>query len=190
MKLKFKGKSIRILTVISAVALTVVVVVGSTVAWITDATEVKVNTFIPAAVTCEVSESFDNIAKSNVQIKNTSNIDAYIRVALVPAWKDGNGNIANVSASLDDCNIQFGENLNQNWIKGEDGLYYCKVPVAQDSMTPVLIESCTVKNLTNPDLQFELQVVATAIQSKPTVAVTQAWGVTLQDEMIVSKGAA
>ena len=72
-------------TVMLVVAAVLVVCIGvaGTLMFLVDKTSEVTNTFEPANVKCQVEESFDTKVKKNVNVKNTSNIDAYIRVKLV-----------------------------------------------------------------------------------------------------------
>lgn len=150
--------------------------VSGSLAWLISAPEPVVNSFIPGVVTIEVDEKFDGSTKSDVSIKNTGNVPAYIRVALVPAWVDDKGNIAAKHASLDDCNITRGDDFDQFWFKGTDGFYYCKTVIEPEGSTPILIKSCTV-NGGGHEYDFELQVIASAVQSLPTTTVEAVWPV-------------
>ena len=64
--------------------------ISGSLAWLISAPGPVVNEFIPGEVTIQVDETFDDehTTKQNVSIKNTGNVPAYIRVALVPAWVD------------------------------------------------------------------------------------------------------
>ena len=127
--------------------------ISGSLAWLISTPEQVVNSFTPGVVTIEVDETFDDehTTKQNVSIKNTGNVPAYIRVALVPAWVDDEGNIAAKPASLelnDDCNIAWGKDgsgYEADWFIGSDGFYYCKTVIEPDESTPILIKSCTVK---------------------------------------------
>ena len=157
--------------------------VSGSLAWLTSTPEQVVNSFTPGVVTIEVDETFDDehTTKQNVSIKNTGNVPAYIRVALVPAWVDDEGNIAAKPASLEqldnDCNIAWGEDGNgyeNDWFIGADGFYYCKTVINPGEYTPILIKSCTVKDGEHK-YDFELQVIASAVQSLPTSTVETVW---------------
>lgn len=150
--------------------------VSGSLAWLISTPEPVVNSFIPGVVTIEVDEKFDGSTKSDVSIKNTGNVPAYIRVALVSAWVDDKGNIAAKHASLDDCNITRGDDFDQFWFKGTDGFYYCKTVIEPEGSTPILIKSCTVKGEEH-EYDFELQVIASAVQSLPTTTVEAVWPV-------------
>ena len=156
--------------------------VSGSLAWLTSTPGPVVNEFIPGEVTIQVDETFNGTTKQNVRIKNTGNVPAYIRVALVPAWVDDEGNIAAKPASLelnDDCNIAWGEDGNgyeADWFIGSDGFYYCKTFIKPDESTPILIKSCTVKDGEHK-YDFELQIIASAVQSLPTSTVGEVWPV-------------
>ena len=156
--------------------------VSGSLAWLTSTPGPVVNEFIPGEVTIQVDETFDDehTTKQNVSIKNTGNVPAYIRVALVPAWVDDEGNIAAKPASLelnDDCNIAWGKDgsgYEADWFIGSDGFYYCKTVIEPGASTPILIKSCTVKGEEH-EYDFERQVIASAVQSIPTSTVETVW---------------
>ena len=161
--------------------------VSGSLAWLTSTPEQVVNSFTPGVVTIEVDEKFDSTTKSDVRIKNTGNVPAYIRVALVPAWVDDEGNIAAKPASLklnDDCNIAWGKDgsgYEADWFIGSDGFYYCKTVIEPGASTPILIKSCTVKGEEH-EYDFELQVIASAVQSLPTTTVEAVWPVVVDTD--------
>ena len=164
--------------------------VSGSLAWLTSTPGPVVNEFIPGEVTIQVDETFDDehTTKQNVSIKNTGNVPAYIRVALVPAWVDDEGNIAAKPASLEqldnDCNIAWGEDGNgyeADWFIGADGFYYCKTFINPGKSTPILIKSCTVKDGEH-EYDFELQVIASAVQSLPTSTVETVWPVVVDPD--------
>ena len=156
--------------------------ISGSLAWLISAPGPVVNEFIPGEVTIQVDETFDDghTTKQNVSIKNTGNVPAYIRVALVPAWVDDEGNIAAKPASLklnDDCNIAWGKDgsgYEADWFIGSDGFYYCKTVIEPGKSTPILIKSCTVKDGEHK-YDFELQIIASAVQSLPTSTVETVW---------------
>ena len=166
--------------------------VSGSLAWLTSTPEQVVNSFTPGVVTIEVDEKFDSTTKSDVRIKNTGNVPAYIRVALVPAWVDDEGNIAAKPASLklnDDCNIAWGKDgsgYEADWFIGSDGFYYCKTVIEPGGSTPILIKSCTV-NGGEHEYDFELQVIASAVQSLPTSTVETVWPVVVDTDGTLAK---
>ena len=168
--------------------------VSGSLAWLTSTPGPVVNEFIPGEVTIQVDETFDDehTTKQNVSIKNTGNVPAYIRVALVPAWVDDEGNIAAKPASLelnDDCNIAWGKDgsgYEADWFIGSDGFYYCKTVIEPGASTPILIKSCTV-NGGEHEYDFELQVIASAVQSLPTSTVETVWPVVVNTDGTLAK---
>ena len=168
--------------------------ISGSLAWLISAPGPVVNEFIPGEVTIQVDETFDDehTTKQNVSIKNTGNVPAYIRVALVPAWVDDEGNIAAKPASLklnDDCNIAWGKVGNgyeDDWFIGDDGFYYCKTVIEPDGSTPILIKSCTVKGEEH-EYDFELQIIASAVQSLPTSTVEEVWPVVVDTDGTLAK---
>ena len=168
--------------------------ISGSLAWLISAPGPVVNEFIPGEVTIQVDETFDDehTTKQNVSIKNTGNVPAYIRVALVPAWVDDEGNIAAKPASLelnDDCNIAWGKDgsgYEADWFIGSDGFYYCKTVIEPGASTPILIKSCTVKGEEH-EYDFELQVIASAVQSLPTTTVETVWPVVVNTDGTLAK---
>ena len=173
----YRGKRVlkrRRLTPLAAAALLMVLFmsVGGTLAWLTAHTSAITNTFTVATPGVKIEEGFDKQTKSNVRVKNTGEVEAYIRVALVPTWEDENGNAVAEPASLDDLSITWGNS--GKWLKGTDGYWYYKEPVAPGGRTAVLLEKATVT--TENGYQMNLQVMADSIQADPTRAVTAMWG--------------
>lgn len=172
-------------TVVLLVSLLVLVgaAVGGTLAWMTAQTDPVVNKFEPANVSTEVKENFDGTTKSNVYIENTGNVDAYIRAAVVITWQYGQGNVyGQVPVEGTDYNITCPSNT--DWIKGNDGFYYYKSPVKAGESTGVLIKECKMaENANAPDgYTLHVEILGSGIQSLPTDAVEDAWGVNVNDD--------
>ena len=167
----------RRLTPLAAAALLMVLFmsVGGTLAWLTAHTSAITNTFTVATPGVEIKEGFDKQTKSTVQVKNTGEVEADIRVALIPTWtSDAEGkNPVGEPASLEDLNIE-GPFPGEGWRKGSDGYYYYQTPVVPGDRTAVLLENATVT--TENGYHMNLQVMADSIQADPTRAVTAMWG--------------
>ena len=69
------------------------------------------------------------------------------------------------------------ENPNGTWKKIGDYFYY-PTPVEQKSSTLGSLLNCTVTHPDNPEYVLNVEILASAIQSTPANAVTEAWGVT------------
>lgn len=169
----------RTAVLIMAVLLLLGAAVGSTIAFLIDKTEPVKNDFEYAKVSCEVTESFTNNKKDNVQVKNTGTIDAYIRATYVVNWLDRDGNIAASDPAGYSYNVT--ENPDSKWTKGSDGYFYYTSPVVPSASTQGSLLTCTVTypDPDNPEYTLSVEVLAEAIQSTPDKAVREAWGVTV-----------
>ena len=148
---------------------------GGVVAYLSSRTEPVINEFVPAKVSCEVEETFESGVKSEVAIRNTGNIDAYIRACVVVNFISADGKIL-ATAPQENTDYMILWN-SHGWIKGADGYWYHQKAVAPDNTTTVLIESASV--ISAPEgYRLDIQIVASAIQSEPHSAVQEAWGIT------------
>ena len=171
------GKTIRtgrLTTMVIATVLLLALAIGGTLAWLSTKDTPIQNTFLPTKVTCEVTETFDgsNGVKSNVNVKNTGTINAFIRVKLVTYRTNDKGYHIGGTASLPKFT------LGENWVS-HDGYYYYTLPVAPgDSPKTSLTESMTLTDsYTDADGGKQaIDVMAEAIQSVPEAAVKAAWG--------------
>ena len=172
------GMKRSLVLVVSLVAL-LLVVAGGTLAWLTAQDSVS-NTFTPAHVSCEVTETFDGETKSNVNVTNTSDIAAFIRVKLVTYRVNDAGQRIGGKAEIDFT-------PGTGWVKYGDFYYYTK-PVAPNA-TPetALIDQITLtRSYDDADGGKQvIEVMAEAIQSQPERAVGQAWGVTITEGKVV-----
>jgi hypothetical protein len=130
-----------------------------------------------AFVACDVEEDFNGETKTRIAIKNTGNIDAYLRVRLVSYWVDSNGKIVSKPSQMPAVTEAAG------WVVGSDNTYYYSKPIAPGGITPNLLDVNMTLDETDGYLQV-VEVFADAIQSKPAEAVTGSWGVTITDGVI------
>lgn len=149
-----------------ALVLILVCTVGGTVAYLVAHTDPVVNTFTPGKVSCQVEEEFNetNTVKTKAVVKNTGNVPAYIRVAVVANTVDEDGNITGMA---DLSQVDW---LNEaNWTEGSDGFYYYKGVVQPDDVTADLLKNGI------PLTGIQVTILAGAIQSMPDDAVEEAW---------------
>ena len=172
------GRTAKSSALVIALALILVLVVGGTVAYIFTQTGPVINTFTPTEAKITITEKTNDNQKTEITVKNDSTgVPVYIRVALVANMIDEDGN---VTAAATVPNFTLGG----NWIKGSDGYYYYKTPVQVGQSTENLLAApMTLDN------NMQVVVLADAIQAEPTTAVTQAWGVTVENGVITGKGA-
>lgn len=139
-------------------------------AFLKDDTLALENRFTPGRVTSTVEEDFDGSLKEHVYIRNTGNIDAYIRVAILPLWINEAGNISEDPVTATDFSPFVPMT---GWFRGTDGYYYHEEIVPPGELTSMLIDSFLMP--VKEDLRFELQIIASAIQADPPHAVAEAW---------------
>lgn len=176
-------KNLKILSVL-LLATALVVLTSSVGAYMRKQTPTVENAFVPAEVSCEVVENFDGKGKDSITVKNTSTIEAYLRLRLVTYWVVENeltGEMEILSKISKPLNFQFNET---DWLKSGDTYYY-KAPVAPEGVTsdllikenPIILE----KNPVDGSYQV-VEVFAEAIQSLPEEAVEAAWNVNVVGE--------
>ena len=165
----------RLTTMVIATVLLLALAIGGTLAWLSTKDAPIQNTFLPTNVTCKVTESFDrsNGVKSNVNVKNTGTINAFIRVKLVTYRTNDQGQHIGGTASLPAFTLGTG------WVKYGDYYYYTK-PVAPDQKPETNLAADSMKlidSYTDADGGKQaIDVMAEAIQSVPEAAVKAAWG--------------
>lgn len=162
----------RLTAMVIATALLLALAISGTVAWLTTKGAPITNTFNPSKVACEVTESFNGTVKSSVNVKNTGDIDAYIRVKLVTYRTNEQGRHIGGTAEIPAFTPGAG------WV-AYNGYYYYTKPVAPNAQPEnALISSI---NLTEKYIDADggrqaIDVMAEAIQSVPEAAVKAAWG--------------
>lgn len=164
----------RILLVLLVASLSVLLILcGTVLAYMFRQTEYKDNEFVPANVSCKVVEAFDGVEKTSIQVQNTGNIDAYLRVRLVSYWVDADGNIVAKPSSMPEINMATG------WIKGTNNTYYYTKPVSPAAQTGSLLSSPIILEEDENGYMQVIEVFAEAIQSKPYNAVINSWKVSM-----------
>ncbi|MBQ9954107.1 MAG: hypothetical protein IJO87_01575 [Eggerthellaceae bacterium] len=191
-----RGRRNERIMLLATVALASILTVGGTVAYLTAETGDVTNTMTPAVVTCAVTDGGSNNSDGeDICVKNTGNIDAYIRAAITVNWVklDGSGNVVSiygtppVSGDGNDYKLTLGDPL--VWDPASDGFFYHTSKVAPEANTGTLVVSCTqLSSATVPAGHvLMVDVVASAIQALPDDAVTSTWGVTMASDKSISK---
>lgn len=172
----------RLTAMVIATALLLALAISGTVAWLTTKDAPITNTFNPSKVACEVTESFNGTVKSSVNVKNTGDIDAYIRVKLVTYRTNKQGQHIGGTATLPNFT------LGANWVKFGDYYYYTLPVEAGKTPATNLTDSMTLTaEYTDVDGGRQaIDVMAEAIQSVPAEAVGQAWGVTISEGSVTA----
>ena len=107
-----------------SLVLVAALVAGGTLAYLFTNTNPVVNEFTPASVDCAVTEEFDGTVKKNVNVTNTGETDAYIRVKLLSYRVNAEGKRIGGIAEVPEFTPGTG------WVKHTDGFYYYTSPVA------------------------------------------------------------
>lgn len=154
-------------------ALALAVSVSVTMAFLIDKDNSVTNSFTPVSVSCEINEKVENKIKSSVTVKNTGDISAYIRVAVVVNKADEDGNIVAGAVTEDAGRFTPGT----DWVEHTDGYYYYTSPVAAGSSTGNLIsgDGISLEGIRVTILEEAIQ--ADGGLSDGTKAVVNAWGV-------------
>ena len=194
--------------IITSVILLLLVAVGTTLAYVFTETEPVENTFIPSRVSCAVVEngkepvsgSLVNISdsKNNVQIQNTGDTDAYIRVAVTVNWMNADGTRVWAQKPIQNTDYTITYNLSEDgWFDGGDGFYYYSKavsPTSPNNLTGILISNAALMSgvtapvgTDNTQYYLSIEIVASAIQSTPASTVSDQWGVTVSDDGTISK---
>ncbi len=194
--------------IITSVILLLLVAVGTTLAYVFTETEPVENTFIPSRVSCAVVEngkepvsgSLVNISdsKNNVQIQNTGDTDAYIRVAVTVNWMNADGTRVWAQKPIQNTDYTITYNLSEDgWFDGGDGFYYYSKavsPTSPNNLTEILISNAALMSgvtapvgTDNTQYYLSIEIVASAIQSTPASTVSGQWGVTVSDDGTISK---
>lgn len=162
-------------TLLLSLLLVITLALGGTAAYLITRTAPVLNSFQPSQVDCEVTENFDGSVKSNVNVTNTGDTEAYIRVKLVTYRVNDEGQHIGGTATIP------GFSPGESWVKYGD-YYYYTLPVAPDKQPgAALIGSITLTDSYNDadDGKQVIEVMAEAIQSGPANAVGSSWGVTI-----------
>ena len=176
------GPKWRVAVIVVLFAVILSVSIGYTVAYIIASTNPLDNTFQAARVTCEVAEVFSDNVKSDVNVVNTGDTEAYIRMTVVITWQNTSGHVAAMTPQEGtDYTIVWNTD---GWVQ-KDGYWYYTQPVAAGDSTPVLISRCSPSGNNAPDgYTLSVQFLASAIQSKPVEAVVNAWDVEISGTKI------
>ena len=167
--------------IIAVVAILCSIIACATIAFVFTSTKPLENTFTDAYVACDVLETFDGTTKTDVTIKNTGEVQSYIRAKVVVTWMSDDKTKVTALKPIDDTDyvITYADEANAatNWEKGLDGYWYYKLPVNVGKETEELIESCSLKDgITAPaGYYLSVEIVASSIQSTPPRVVTEQW---------------
>lgn len=177
-----RGSSRKAGTLLLSLLLVITLALGGTAAYLITRTGPVLNSFQPSQVDCKVKEDFDGTTKSNVNVTNTGDTEAYIRVKLVTYRVNDEGQHIGGTATIP------GFTPGVNWVEF-NGYYYYTLPVAPgDEPDAALIGSIELTGSYNDadGGKQVIEVMAEAIQSGPAQAVGRSWGVTISQGSVTA----
>ena len=169
MKRIFNGSGGRKTALILSLCLIFALAVGTTFALLKASTEPVTNTFTAAKSGTDIVEKLDGSQKTSIAVKNTGTAVSYVRVKLVMNWVDESGNV-----SAEPVNIT--PSITADWFE-QGGIYYYKMPVAAEGETTNLLQTPITQGTAPEGYHLEVTVLAESIQAAPSKAVTDSWGV-------------
>lgn len=173
-----------ILILVIAIAIIAIISISVAVAFMFRKTQPINNVFIPAEVDCKINEVFNGKEKTSINVQNTGNIESYIRMRIVTYWQDSKGNVVARSSEA----LSF--SITDDWFKVGD-VYYYKHPVEAGAQTNEFLASGSKISLKKVDEKVDdviytyyqvVELLAEAIQSKPTNVVKETWEAVQVDE--------
>lgn len=173
------------IVLLPVLALSLLLTIGATLAFLSTKTDSLKNTFHPTEITCDIEEKFDGKLKENVQIRNTGTAPAYIRASVMATWVNSDGSVA-AEKPIEGTDYQLTYAENTGWFQGSDGYWYYTSAVTPGNPTGILIQKCT-QTTEKTGCKLAVEILASAVQSEPTEAVTNAWAVTVNPDGIISK---
>lgn len=172
---RYRRRRSRNTALILALILLLGMTIGGTIAYLVRESGSVVNDFTAANVEIFIDEDVTSNVKEKIVIENKSNIPVYIRVALVGNWADADEKICiNHSSEMPEFT------LGTDWV-ANGGFYYYKIPVAVGGKTTDLLGSGIELSSANDGCSYQLEVIASAIQSQgdndSDTAVYDAWDI-------------
>ena len=170
MKRIFNGSGGRKTALILSLCLIFALAVGTTFALLKASTAPVTNTFTAAKSGTDIVEELDGNQKKSIVVKNTGTAVSYVRVKLVCNWVDKDGNVSATPVPAPTI-------TNSDWFE-KDGIYYYTKPVAPTGQTSNLLDGNPITQPNAPEgCHLEVTVLAESIQAAPSKAVTDSWGV-------------
>ena len=185
MKKRRSTASTKMMVLAISIILLLSVAVMGTMMFLVSKTPAVTNTFDPAHVSCAVQEKFYGTVKKNVNVTNTSDIDAYLRVKLVTYRVNANGERIGGTAAIPSFE------LGKGWFE-LDGFYYYNKPVAPGKAPAAdLVGDSGIRLVSYADAdggKQVIEVIAEAIQAKPISVVKEKWNVAVDTDGVTIKG--
>lgn len=186
-----KMKKLLILVLIAAI-----LAIPTVYAYMFKRTSTVNNTFTTADIFTEnpvietISTSGTSVVKNSIKIKNTGNIESYIRIKFINYWVDSKGNVVGRASE----NLVFDFNSN-DWIHDEiNDVYYYKYPIVPGQITNEFLgnKKIELKHFEKTETYDSVTIVyeynqvvevhVEGIQASPADAIKAAWGFELNSD--------
>ncbi len=162
---------------ISAIAVLLVGIVGTSLAYLIANSDEVTNTFNPPNPDIEIIEEFDKETKTNVTVKNTSDYPVYARATYVAYWVSDEGDTAGaVVPGVPELTSSFGS----NWTLKENGYWYYNKVLAVGETSDNFINSMTADKVEGRHLVIDViaeTVQAVGVGDDGLTPVEDVWGV-------------
>ncbi len=175
MKRIFNGSGGRKAALILSLCLIFALAVGTTLAYLKANTSPVTNTFTAAKSDIKIDENVENGEKSSIQVENIGTATSYVRVKLVMNWVDKSGNVVS-GGNLPEVTLN-----EPDWFM-KDGIYYYTKPVGPKDSTANLLKDPITQPNAPEGCHLEVTVLAESIQAAPSKAVTDSWGVRVDNK--------
>lgn len=132
-----------------------------------------------------VDEGFDGTTKTNVKVKNTGEVNAYIRIAVVANWinktaGDNYGKVVRYCKDWMTAGTLTGKNWGsstEDWALGNDGWFYYKKAVAPEKETKALFTSYKSGAAPMAGVALDMEIIVQAVEYDSEAAKAKAaWG--------------
>ena len=167
---KHRKKQKKVISLLLSIALLLTLATGGTLAYIVTKSAMAQNQFVAGYVTSSVN--------NNGTVTNTSNVDAYIRAAVVVNWMDNDGNVYGIKPS-------YTVAINSGWSQIGDFYYYTSAVSSGRTTTTAPVTVAVSDDAPSGAYSLSVEIVAEAIQAEGTLdsndsvtAVLGAWGLT------------
>jgi hypothetical protein len=168
----------KLLTIGVVALIAVLAVAGASAAWLTSTASAD-NSMTPATVEISINEVFEGpqTVTAGVEVNKDVSVTnyltgtngrpgthAYIRVAIVPVWRNPDGSGSGLPVDNVSLNVNTGDG--SKWFE-HGGYYYYKDPVEPGATTELLLESYEVTSLPEEykGKKLEITILASAIQA-------------------------
>ena len=182
---------------LACLLVTVAIVVSGTIAYLFTASDPVTNTFKAVLPGIEIPEEMKGTIKENATIKNTGEVDSFLRARIIVTWQNDNGEVYPEVPVLD---TDYTMSNGANWQKVDVGnsfyYYYKKIAapgqpavtqgtnkeivygtgVTADDM--LIIRAEVKKEAPAAGYTLHIEILGQAIQANPIEAVQETWGMT------------